>query len=114
MEEWKTVPETVEQKIVCDADLLEKVGHIGLVQGVRVFTEFGATFAPRFNSLSGVAEVLTRSRTVQFYTRKGRELAMERGGIEVRVVLMEKVLSELGFYNAALQQLADIEPPART
>ena len=43
-EHWTTAPETIEQKIVCDADLLEKVGYIGVVQGLRVFIEFGASF----------------------------------------------------------------------
>jgi uncharacterized protein len=108
-EGWNTVPETIEQKIVCDADLLEKVGYIGLVQGLRVFIEFGATYAPQYSSLSALVEVLTRTKTAHFYTRKGRELARERGGIEVRVDLMEKTLREVDFYNAALEQLGDIE-----
>jgi uncharacterized protein len=108
MESWNTAPESIEQKIVCDADLLEKVGYIGLVQGLRVFTEFGATYAPQYKTLSALADVLTHLKTVHFYTRKGRELAKERGGVDVRVGLMEKTLEEAGFYTAALQQLKEI------
>jgi HD superfamily phosphodiesterase len=112
-ETWNTAPETIEQKIVCDADLLEKVGYIGLVQGVRVFVDFGATFEPRFATLEGVAEVLTHLQNVQFYTRKGRELAAERGGVAVRVDIMEKTLAEARFYSAALGQLKEIGGESR-
>jgi uncharacterized protein len=112
-ETWNTAPETIEQKIVCDADLLEKVGYIGLVQGIRVFVDFGATFEPRYGTLEGVAEVLTHLRSVQFYTKKGRALAEERGGVAVRVGIMEKTLAEARFYSAALQQLKEIEGEPR-
>jgi HD superfamily phosphodiesterase len=111
MEGWNTTPENIEQKIVCDADLLEKVGYVGLVQGLRVFIEFGASYAPQYNSLSALATVLTRTKTVHFYTRKGREMADERGGIGVRVALMEKTLEEAGFYVPALKKLAQLELP---
>jgi len=103
-----TAPDTIEQKIVCDADLLEKVGYIGVVQGLRVFIEFGASFAPEFSTLSALAEVLTRLTSVQFYTKKGRQLAEERGGVDVRVQLMQKTLREESFYTAALQRLQSL------
>jgi HD superfamily phosphodiesterase len=107
-EHWKTSPETIEQKIICDADLLEKVGYIGAVQSLRVFVEFGASFAPEFSTLSALANVLTKLTTVQFYTRKGRELAEERGGVAVRVDIMQKALREESFYHAALEGLASL------
>jgi uncharacterized protein len=107
-ETWNTAPETIEQKIVCDADLLEKVGYIGVVQGLRVFIEFGASFAPEFSTLSALAEVLTRLKSVQFYTNKGRQMAEERGGVAVRVELMKKTLQEESFYQAALQGLGSL------
>jgi HD superfamily phosphodiesterase len=107
-EHWRTAPETIEQKIVCDADLLEKVGYIGLVQGVRVFVEIGAKHNPALNTLPAVARVLTKMRTVTFYTRTGRELAERRGGVLVRVEAMEKALAEESFYAPALRQLRDL------
>ena len=33
-------PETLEAKVVADADLLEKFGPIGVYQYIRTFTEF--------------------------------------------------------------------------
>jgi HD superfamily phosphodiesterase len=107
-EHWKTAPETIEQKIICDADLLEKVGYIGAVQGLRVFIEFGASFAPEFSTLASLATVLTKLTTVAFYTRKGRELAEERGGVGVRVEIMQKALREESYYHAALERLASL------
>jgi uncharacterized protein len=107
-EHWKTAPETIEQKIVCDADLLEKVGYIGVVQGLRVFIEFGARFDCEFTTLSALANVLTKLTSVQFYTAKGRQLAEERGGVGVRVEIMRKALREESFYKAALQDLESL------
>ena len=38
---FDTEPESLEAKVVHDADLLEKIGRIGILQGVRSFVEFG-------------------------------------------------------------------------
>ena len=36
-------PESLEARVVHNADIIEKTGWIGVLQGVRTFAEFGAT-----------------------------------------------------------------------
>lgn len=107
-ESWNTEPETMEQKIVCDADLLEKVGYIGLIQGIRVFSEFGEHSRPEFRNLPSIIDVLSGIREVRFYTEKGREMAELRGGIEVRRRVMQRAGEEMEMYGPYMDLLKEI------
>jgi HD superfamily phosphodiesterase len=108
MESWNTKPETIEQKIVCDADLLEKVGYIGLVQGIRVFSEFGEHGSPEFKNLTDIIDVLKGIKEVQFYTEKGKAMAAERDGIEVRLSVIKKTSEEMEIYAPFRELLKEI------
>lgn len=95
---FDTPPVSLEQKVVCDADMLEKVGYIGVIQGTRTFVEFGETCWPQYRSLFEIASHLGSTGDVEFYTDKGRELARERGGTELRKVIFQKAEEELRLY----------------
>lgn len=95
---FDTPPDSLEQKVVCDADMLEKVGYIGVVQGTRTFVEFGETCWPQYRSLLEITSHLGSTDDVVFYTDKGRELASERGGTELRKVIFKKAEEELRLY----------------
>ena len=90
-------PETLEAKVVCDADLLEKVGYIGILQGVRTFTEFAQSTDINFKSLRGIAQTLAHIVDIPFYTKTGQKIADQRGGY-LRAALCKKALSELDDY----------------
>jgi uncharacterized protein len=98
MREFTLEPETLEEQVVCDADMLEKVGWLGVLQAVRVFSEFAAAGKPEFYDLYNVAAILTKVRYVKFYTATGKRLAAERGDY-MRVEVSKKVLRELEFYK---------------
>jgi len=95
---FATVPETLEQKIICDADLLEKVGYTGLFQGLRTFAEFGATCWPQYRSLERILFHLQAVELPAFYTEEARRLGEERGGVEVGRRVIREALLELGSY----------------
>ena len=96
--EFRTLPETVEQKIVCDADLLEKVGYIGIVQGIRTYVEFGESCWPEYRSLYKIVDQLKDYADVQFYTSKGRAIAETRGSVEIRKDIYNRAEMEMRFY----------------
>ena len=90
-------PATPEAKVVCDADLLEKVGYIGLLQGVRTFVEFSRHSDPHFKSLRAIAETLAGITDLPFYTESGRKIAQNRGGY-LRADFCRKALAEFEEY----------------
>jgi HD superfamily phosphodiesterase len=98
MREFTLEPETLEEQVVCDADMLEKAGWLGVLQAVRVFSEFAAAGKPEFYDLHNVAAVLATVKSVKFYTATGKRLATERGDY-MRAEVSEKVLQELEFYR---------------
>ena len=95
-------PDTLEAKVVHDADLIEKTGWIGILQGVRTFAEFGATGLEKYNdcrTLHGIVNRVARFKTATFYTKTGETLAAERGGFQLRQQLIETALAELERYE---------------
>ena len=78
------MPQTIEAKILNDADVLEKAGVIFLILGGKIICEFG-------EALDGFLERELVDRAVElkrgFYTHKARELDGGR---------LEKVLSLFG------------------
>ena len=98
MREFTLEPETLEEQVICDADMLEKAGWLGVLQGVRVFSEFAAGGKSEFYDLYNVATILAKVKSVTFYTATGRALAAERGGF-LRAEASEKALRELEFYR---------------
>ena len=95
-------PESIEARVVHDADLIEKTGWIGVLQGVRTFAEFGATGLDNYKdckTLYGIFNRVARFKTATFYTKTGETLAAERGGFDLRRKLLDKALVELERYE---------------
>lgn len=95
---FDTVPLTTEQRIVCDADRLEKTGYIGVMQGVCSLVEFAQNGWPEYRSLYEIATTLKEPPTAVFYTDRGRELARSRGGLDIRTQIFTQAQEELRFY----------------
>jgi len=95
---FATVPVSIEQKIICDADLLEKVGFTGLFQSVITFAEFGTTCWPQYRSLDHILRHLVSVEEIAFYTAKAREISAERGGTGERRAIQAKALAEMSVY----------------
>lgn len=91
-------PATIEEKVVCDADSLEKTGHLGVVQGARVFVEFASNGMVQYKSLSDMAEYLSDIPPMMFFTETGKRIAAERGG-DFRGKFSKAVLQELAAYE---------------
>lgn len=94
---FSSEPATKEARVVCDADLLEKAGYLGLLQGVRTFVEFSRTSDPGLKALYAIAKILSGIADLPFYTEKGRQIAEKRGGY-LRTAFCEKALAELEEY----------------
>ena len=98
MREFTMEPENLEENVVCDADMLEKVGWLGVLQAVRVFVEFAENGKPEYFELYNLATTIAKVKSVSFYTAAGRRLAAERGGY-LRADVCQKALQELEFYR---------------
>lgn len=62
------VPETLEAKVVTDADMLEKLGPVGIYQVIRSYTEFDI-------GLREAIERMQKFPTITLETATGRQLA---------------------------------------
>ncbi len=71
-------PATREEKVVCDADQLDKFGWIGVTQMVKVYVEYGINGLERYKHLSGIVEGLRHLSEIRLYTETGRRIAAER------------------------------------
>ena len=98
MREFTLEPGNLEEKVVCDADMLEKAGWLGVLQAVRAFVEFAENGKPEYFDLYNLAAAIAQVKSVAFYTAAGRRLAAERGGY-LRAEICEKALRELEFYR---------------
>ena len=84
------LPQTLEAKILYDADVLEKAGLVYLILGGKIVCEFGETIADFLEREStDRASELERG----FYTRKAREL--DGGRLEQVRSLLERIKSEI-------------------
>lgn len=92
--EFKEEPESLEEKVVHDADMLEKAGAVGVLQGVRTFVEFAETTKPEFKQLKNIVKKLLEMKGIPFYTKTGQKLGKIRGGL-IRTKVFKKALEEL-------------------
>lgn len=91
-------PITIEEKVVCDADSLEKTGYMGILQGARVFVEFAAGGMDRYRRLHHMAEYFAEIPPMKFFTKTGQRIAQSRGG-DFRKRFSRQVLKELAAYR---------------
>jgi uncharacterized protein len=98
---FNTAPESLEAKVVYDADLLEKIGKIGVLQGLRSFVEFGLAGVTDHQDYTNLYAIVKRRAGFEnaiFYTKAGQEIASRRGGLEFRREFFNSVLAELEEY----------------
>ncbi|MBU0976016.1 MAG: HD domain-containing protein [Patescibacteria group bacterium] len=94
--EFSIEPESIEEKVVYDADQLEKMGYAGLLGCVRVGVEFGEATHPELKSLYEIAKLFKSVSKITLYTSKAREIAKRRGGMKFDI--FEKAYNELREY----------------
>lgn len=97
MQGFTLEPTTLDEKVVCDADMMEKMGWIGLMQSIRTFVEFAQSGRPQYKSLYEIAKVIAETVDLRLHTFTGRCLALERGGY-IQAEVCSRALEELKFY----------------
>jgi uncharacterized protein len=70
-------PQSLEEKVLCDADQIDKFGWVGLLQVVKVYAEYGAALFKNFDTLAGLADGLEEASHIELYTEAGRRMAAE-------------------------------------
>ena len=91
-------PETLEERVVCDADQLDKFGWVGFIQMVKVYVEHGSKGRAPYHTLAGIAEGMTHLDAIEFYTRTARDLAADRTEPDTQAVAAA-FRNELRFYE---------------
>jgi uncharacterized protein len=100
---FEVEPPSLEAKVVHDADLLEKIGKIGILQVVRTYVEFGQRGLAGhqdYKNLYAVVKKRAGFKNLAFYTRTGEEIAARRGGHRVRREFFSDLLAELEEYES--------------
>ena len=92
-------PETLEEKVVCDADQVDKFGWVGFVQMIKVYAEYGWLMGnERYKTLAGLAEAMTHLEGIALYTETGKRLAAKRRPVDV-MEISRKLSEDLFFYE---------------
>ena len=91
-------PETLEEKVVCDADQVDKFGWVGFVQVTKVYVEYGTKGIERYKTLAGLAEAMTHQKGITLYTETGKRLAAERSDPNF-MEISRKLTKDLSFYE---------------
>lgn len=99
-----TAPESLEEMVICDADSLEKIGHLGLVQGVRTYVEF-SSFHTEYRSIEYSLENMAKLPEQIFYTCKGTAISESRGGGALRANLCRAALAQIRSVAAPEQDI---------
>jgi uncharacterized protein len=100
---FEVKPPSLEAGVVHDADLLEKIGKIGILQGVRTYVEFGQgglTDHQDYKNLYAIVKRRVDFGNVTFYTKTGEEIAARRGGYRIRREFFNDLLAELEEYES--------------
>lgn len=91
-------PETLEEKVVCDADQVDKFGWVGFMQMLRVYVEHAAKGKEEYKTLTGLAKGMKKQKAIRLYTETGKKMAAERAEPDFSTVA-EKLEEELEFYE---------------
>lgn len=70
-------PETLEAKVVADADLLEKFGYFGIYQYIRTFTEFNYPLEKIIKRNEGMKTLRMETQTGKKLAEPGRKLIID-------------------------------------
>ncbi len=71
-----TEPETLEERVVCDADQVDKFGWVGFMQSLKVYVEYGIKGNERFKTLSGLAAQKSDPDFMEVSTKLTEELSL--------------------------------------
>ena len=96
--EFGIEPDSIEAKVVHDADMLEKFGHIGILQSLRTYVEFGACGIEKlqvYRDLHAIIKMQSELKALNFYTATGKALAEKKGGIDKRRGFFMEALKEI-------------------
>lgn len=91
-------PSSLEEKVLCDADQIDKLGWIGLLQVIKVYAEYGSLGYKNFDTLRGLAEGLEEAAHIELYTDAAREKAESLREPSYHEI-SSAVLAELSFYE---------------
>lgn len=91
-------PETLEEKVVCDADQVDKFGWVGFMQMMRVYIEHGTKGFKKFNTITGLAKGILAQGIITLYTETGKRMAAMRRHPDFKVVSAE-LSKELSLYD---------------
>jgi HD superfamily phosphodiesterase len=95
--EFKIEPKSLEEKVVYDADTLDKCGHIGVYYTSKVMIEFVLSGRKEYESIKKVARICSKFEDIKFYTKTAKRLARKKGGI-ILDKFFKKVSRELELY----------------
>lgn len=91
-------PSSLEEKVLCDADQIDKLGWIGLLQVIKVYDEYGSLGYKNFDTLRGLAEGIEEAAHIELYTDAAREKAKSLREPSYHQI-SNAVLAELSFYE---------------
>ena len=95
--EFNLEAKTLEEQVVCDADMLEKMGWIGVIQSIRTYVEFAQSGKPEYKSLYNISKTIAEKNNLTLHTITARQLAEERGGA-IQSEICKKALKQLEYY----------------
>lgn len=70
-------PESLEAKVVADADLIEKFGPIGVYQNIRTFTEFNWPLEKNLERATEIFNLTLETETGQKIAERGRQFVAD-------------------------------------
>jgi HD superfamily phosphodiesterase len=73
-------PESLEEKVVCDGDQVDKFGWVGFMQMLKVYVEYGVRGHTQYSTLAGLAEAITHQQAMVLYTETGKDFARRMEG----------------------------------
>ena len=91
-------PETLEEKVLCDADQVDKFGWIGLLQVIKVYDEYGSLGYKNFSTMRGLGEGIAEASRIELYTDSAKKMALALRDPPYADV-SKTVLAELAFYE---------------
>jgi HD superfamily phosphodiesterase len=91
-------PESLEEKVVCDGDQVDKFGWVGFMQMVKVYVEYGVRGHKQYSTLAGLAEAITHQQSIVLYTDTGKDFARRMQGPDT-INVSEILTAELAPYE---------------
>lgn len=98
--DYNIEPKTLDEKVVCDADLLEKVGYIGVLSAIIVSKEFAQNWKPELDSLYVAMKFFDQKLSdmdIKFYTKTAKSMAEKRNQT-IGKTFYKEALKELDKY----------------